>query len=217
MKGLLRGFILVIGILIFLDLMGISITPILASLGIGSVAVALALQDTLSNFFAGLYVTIDKPVKVGDLIKLESGNEGFVTEVGWRSTRIRTMNNNVVIIPNAKLTGSVLTNYDLPNKELIVTLEVRAPYTSDLERVERVTREAVKEVLLKLSGAVREFDPVVNFHTFGAAGIDYTIVLKAKDFSAQGPIKHELIKSLHARYKKEGIQIPYYDGPQIIR
>ncbi|OIO38866.1 MAG: hypothetical protein AUJ72_01815 [Candidatus Omnitrophica bacterium CG1_02_46_14] len=214
MKGLLRGFIIVVGVLIFLDMIGISITPILASLGIGSVAVALALQDTLSNFFAGLYVTIDKPVRVGDLIRLESGNEGVVTEVGWRSTRIRTLTNNVVIIPNTKLTSSVLTNYDLPNKEIIATLEARAPYTSDLERVERVTREAAKEALLKISGVVREFDPVVNFHTFGDTGVGFTIVFKAKDFPAQGPIKHELIKSLHARYQKEGIQIPTYIGPR---
>ena len=108
-KGLIRAFIIGIGFLIFLDLIGISITPILASLGIGSLAVALALQDTLTNFFSGLYVAIDKPVKINDLIRLETGQEGTVMDIGWRSARLRTKENNVIIIPNSKLTSSVIT------------------------------------------------------------------------------------------------------------
>lgn len=170
MKGVLRGFIIGVGVLIFLDMMGISITPILASLGIGSLAIALALQDTLSNFFAGLYVTIDKPVQIGDLIRLESGNEGFVLDIGWRSTRLRTLANNVVIIPNAKLMGSIITNYDLPGKDLVMTLETAVCYASDLDRIERVTREAAKEVIAKIPGPVTDFEPVVRFHTFGGFG-----------------------------------------------
>lgn len=208
-KGLIRGFIIGIGVLLFLDLMGISITPILASLGIGSLAVALALQDTLSNFFAGLYVAIDKPVEVGDLVRLENGNEGFVIDVGWRSTKLRTFNNTVVIIPNSKLMGSVITNYDLPEKEFMVTIEVGVHYSSDLGHVEKVTGEVAKEVIKKVPGAVADFEPVVRFHTLGDSGIHLTVVLKAKEFLEQHMLKHEFIKAIHARYRREGIQIPY--------
>ncbi|MBI4394891.1 MAG: mechanosensitive ion channel, partial [Candidatus Omnitrophica bacterium] len=107
LQGLIRGTVLGIGLLVFMDLIGISITPALASLGIGSLAVALALQDTLANFFAGVYITIDRPIRAGDFIKLESGEEGYVIEVGWRSTRIRTLPNNVIIVPNQKAISSV--------------------------------------------------------------------------------------------------------------
>lgn len=208
-KGLIRGFIIGIGVLIFLDLLGISITPILASLGIGSLAVALALQDTLSNFFAGLYIAIDKPVRIGDFVKLESGGEGTVLDIGWRSTRFLTPMNNVIIIPNAKLTGSVITNFHLPNKEIIVTVDVGVHYSSDLERVEKVTLDTARELMKKVKGVVPGSEPVVRFHDFSESGIALTVVFKAKEFQDQYVLKHEFIKLLHVRYQKEGIRIPY--------
>ncbi|MBI2095546.1 MAG: mechanosensitive ion channel family protein [Candidatus Omnitrophica bacterium] len=151
-KGLIRSFIIGIGALAFLDLLGISVTPILASLGIGSLAVALALQDTLSNFFAGLYVAMDKPVNVGDFVKLETGDEGYILDVGWRNTRIRALSNNIVIIPNTKLIGGVITNYSLIDKEVAVLVEVGVHYGSDLKKVERVTVEVGREILKKVHG-----------------------------------------------------------------
>ncbi|MBI3315801.1 MAG: mechanosensitive ion channel family protein [Candidatus Omnitrophica bacterium] len=208
-KGVIRGFIIGIGILIFLDLIGISITPILASLGIGSLAVALALQDTLSNFFAGLYVAIDKPIQPGDFIRLENGAEGYVIDVGWRSTKIRTLPNSVVIIPNSKLTGSVLTNYYLPDKELAVLVEVGVDYRSNLDHVEKITCQTAKEVLSKVTGGVRTFDPFVRFHTFAESSINFTVILRAREFVDSFVIKHEFIKALHARFQKEGIVIPF--------
>lgn len=208
-QGLIRGFVIGIGVLIFLDLIGISITPILASLGIGSLAVALALQDTLSNFFAGLYVAVDRPVQIGDLVKLESGQEGYVIDIGWRSTRIRALPNHVVIIPNSKLMGSVITNYDLPDKEVAVTVEVGVHYDSDLARVEKVTLEVAKEVMKGSAGGVASFNPLVLYHTFDDSSINFTVVLRSKDFDRAKDVKHEFIKRLHERYRKEGIVIPF--------
>ncbi len=209
LKGLLRGFVIGIGVLIFLDILGISITPILASLGIGSLAVALALQDTLSNFFAGIYIAIDRPVQVGDFVRLENGSEGVVTEIGWRSARLSTPAQNVVIIPNAKLMGSIITNYSLPSSEMMMTLDLSVHYASDLDRVEKIVHEVAEQVIKKSPAAVGSFKPAVWFHTFGDSGIYFTIVLKIKDFTSQAPIKHELVKALHARFAEEGIQIPY--------
>src|SRR2546425_1232464 len=108
-----RGVAIGIGILIFLDSIGISITPILASLGVGSLAVALALQDTLANLFAGLYMIADKPIEPGHLVKLPGGEEGYVTRVGWRSTWIRMTNNNMLVIPNSKLSGGIVIPYPI--------------------------------------------------------------------------------------------------------
>lgn len=208
-KGLVRASVIGIGILIFLQQIGISITPILASLGIGSLAVALALQDTLSNFFAGMYVAIDKPVEVGQFVRLESGEEGYVIDVGWRSTRIRTLPNSVIIVPNSKLMGSVITNYYLPDKEMAVLVQVGVHYQSDLKRVERVTCEVGKEIMEKVQGGVPGFEPFIRYHTFGDSSVNFTVILRGKEFVDQHLLKHEFIKNLHDRYQKENIIIPY--------
>lgn len=208
-KGILRGFIIGLGVLIFLDLIGISITPILASLGIGSLAVALALQDTLSNFFAGIYVSIDKPVNVGDFIRLENGDEGYVTDIGWRNTRIRTLPNNVIVIPNSKLTSAIITNYYLPDKEIAVLVNLGVHYKSDLKHVEKVTAETAKEVMQKVTGGIPGFEPFIRYHTFGDSSIGFTVIMRGKEFTDQYLLKHEFIKLLHERYKKEGIEIPF--------
>src|SRR2546427_8454451 len=137
-----RGVIIGIGLLIFLDSVGISITPILASLGVGSLAVALALQDTLANLFAGLYMIAAKPIEPGHLVRLPGGEEGYVSRVGWRSTRIRMTNNNMLVIPNSRLAGGIIINYDLPDREGVVPVSFGVHYDSDLDLVERVTLEA---------------------------------------------------------------------------
>lgn len=209
LQGLVRGIVIGLAILIFLDLIGISITPILASLGIGSLAVALGLQETLTNFFAGIYITIDKPVKIGDFIKLETGEEGYVVEVGWRATRIRMTSNNTVIIPNQKLMSTTITNYYIPSPELAVLVQVGVHYDSDLKKVEEVTIDTARQVMQTVQGAVPNFEPFIRYHTFDNSSINFTVILRGKEFVDQHLIRHEFVKALHERYKREGITIPY--------
>lgn len=206
---LIRFTVLSFGLLILLDALGISITPFIASLGMGSLAVALGLQETLANFFSGLYILADKPVRVGDFVRLESGEEGYVTEIGWRNTRIRMLPDIVVIVPNNKMISSTIRNYYLPQKELAVIVPVGVHYNSDLEKVERVTLEAAREIQKKVQGAVPNFEPLVRYHTFGESSIDFSVVLRAREFTDQFVLKHEFMKALHARYQKEGIVIPF--------
>src|SRR5262250_252184 len=144
-QGGARGVIIGLGVLIFLDSVGISITPLIASLGVGTLAVALALQDTLANLFAGVYMIAEKPVEAGHFVKLESGEQGHVIRVGWRNTRIRMLNDTVVMVPNSKLASSVITNFSLPKHELEISVDVGVDYGSDLERVEEVTLEVARE------------------------------------------------------------------------
>lgn len=201
-------FIAVGGMLI-LDNLGISLTPILTTLGVGSLGVAIALQDTLGNFFAGLYIKADRPIEVGHFIRLESGEEGYVSHIGWRSTRVRMLPNNMVVVPNSKLVQSVITNYYLPERELAVQVQVGVHYNSDLEEVERVTIEVAKEVLETVLGGVRSFEPHIRYHTFGESSVNFTVGLRADEFAGGFLLKHEFIKRLQARYKKEGITIPF--------
>ncbi len=208
-KTLYRAIILGFVFLIVLDRLKITITPFLASLGIGGLVVALALQDTLSNFFSGVYIFFDKPVRIGDYIMLETGQEGYVQHIGWRSTRIRMLPNNILIIPNAKLVGSQITNFYLPEPEMAVLVQVGVSYQSDLEKVERVTVEVAKQVLQEVEGGVKEFDPFIRYHTFSDFSINFTVILRVKEYVHKYLIIHEFIKRLHRRYQQEGIEIPF--------
>jgi small-conductance mechanosensitive channel len=208
-KTLYRAIILGFVFLIILDRLKITITPFLASLGIGGLVVALALQDTLANFFSGIYIFFDKPIRIGDYIMLESGKEGYVTQIGWRNTRIQMLPNNMVIVPNAKLVSSQITNFYLPETEMAVLVQVGVSYQSDLERVERVTIEVAKEVLQQVEGGVKEFEPFIRYHTFSDFSINFTVILRAKEYVHKYLITHEFIKRLHRRYQLEGIEIPF--------
>ncbi|MBU0574005.1 MAG: mechanosensitive ion channel family protein [Candidatus Margulisbacteria bacterium] len=196
-------------ILLALDLFGISITPVLASLGIAALALSLALQDTLANFFSGLYILVSRPIRMGDYVELENGLKGYVLAIGWRETRIRTLPNNTVVIPNNKLAQSIVINYYLPEKEMACLVQVGVSYGSDLEKVERVTCEVGKEVLSRVSGAVNAFDPFIRYHTFADFSVNFTVILRINEFVDQYLVTHEFIKALHKRYKAEGIEIPF--------
>ena len=198
-----------IGILVILNSLGISVTPILATLGVGGLAVALALQDTLSNLFAGFHLIGSRQLRTGDYIRLESGDEGIVTDISWRITKIRMLSNNIVQIPNAKLAQSILINYNMPVKELSVLVEAGVHYDSDLRKVEAITCDVAGEVLRTVPGGVPDFQPFIRYHTFGESSIQFTMILRVKEFTDQYLIKHEFIKRLHERYRKEGIVIPY--------
>ena len=208
-QNVARIIIFGIGILIILNSLGISITPILATLGVGGLAVALALQDTLSNLFAGFHIIAARQIRIGDYVKLDTGEEGYVTDITWRTTKIRMLPNNVVLIPNEKLTKAIVTNYYLPDREMAVLVNLGVHYNSDLEKVEKVTCEVAKEVMKDVPGGVPDFQPFIRFNTFGDFSINFTVILRAKEFVDQYLIKHEFIKRLHEHYAKEGIIIPY--------
>ncbi|MFK0173841.1 mechanosensitive ion channel family protein [Streptomyces sp. NPDC090306] len=203
-----RVVVLAIGFLVGLQTLGISIAPLLTALGVGGLAVALALQDTLANLFAGVHILASKTVQPGDYIRLSSGEEGYVEDINWRQTAIRQLSNNLVIIPNGRLAGTNMTNYTRPEQQLTVLVQVGVGYDADLEHVEEVTSEVVAEVMAEITGAVPDHEPAVRFHTFGDSRIGFTVVLGVGEFSDQYRIQHEFIKRLHRRYRAEGIHIP---------
>lgn len=201
--------IYVFGALILLQTFGVSIAPILTALGVGGLAVALALQDTLSNLFSGLHILLSRQIKVGDYIKLSTGEEGNVADISWRNTTIKAMSNNMVIVPNQKIASSILTNYYMPDRELSVLIAVSVSYDSDLEQVERITMEVATQVMMEVVGEIENFEPVIRFHTFGDSSINFNVVLRVKEFADQYILKHHFIKSIHIRYRQEGIEIPF--------
>jgi small-conductance mechanosensitive channel len=200
-----RVVVWVIGGLVLLDSLGVAITPLLTALGVGGLAVALALQDTLSNLFAGIHILASRKVQPGDFIQLDNGMQGYVVDTNWRNTVIRQLPNNILVVPNATVASSIITNYHLPELELSVTVPCTVSHGSDLEHVERVTIEVGQEVMQEVKGAIPEHEPTVRYNTFGTSGISFNVGLRAADISAQALIIHEFIKRLHSRYQKEGI------------
>lgn len=208
-KGVIRVTLSSVGLLVLMGTLGISITPIIASLGITSLAVALALQPTLENFFSGVQLVIDKPIRVGDFIELESKEQGFVDHIGWRSTWVKILPNNMIIIPNSQLSKSRIINYFYPEKELSVPVDISVHYDSDLEFVEQVTLEVAREILISHEWGVDDYNTFVVFHTFDRSSINFTVMLRAKEYFNRFWVKSAFIKALHKRYKKEGIVIPF--------
>ena len=201
--------IYIIGGLIVLQSMGISITPLLTALGVGGLAVALALQETLSNLFAGIQIIAAKNMQPGDYIQLESGDEGYIVDIAWRSTTIRALPNRIIIIPNSKLSTSTVKNFSTPDPEIAVLIDVGVSYGSDLKKVEKVTIQAAKDIMQNIEGGVPEFEPFIRYHTFDAYSINFTVILRARTYVDQYMIKHEFVKLLHERYHSESIEIPF--------
>jgi small-conductance mechanosensitive channel len=191
-----------------LQTLGVPVAPLLTTLGIGSLAVALALQDTLANFFAGLYLLADRPVRSGDYIKIHDGEEGYVEAIGWRSSRLRTQKNNTVIVPNQKLSQAILTNYHLPQPAVAMSIPVTVPYDADPAAVEALLLDTLSTALPQLA-ELQGSDVSVRLSDFGDSGLVFTCGVLVRDFEAQARAGHELRKRLLARLRQEGIQIPY--------
>ncbi|UBM58372.1 mechanosensitive ion channel family protein [Marinilongibacter aquaticus] len=208
-SNLVSGGVFVVGLLFILRYLKIDIAPALAALGVGGLAVALALQDTLSNLFAGLQMLAAKKLKPGDYVKLENGDEGFVEDIAWRNTTVRALGNHIIIVPNSKLASSIVKNFILPDSQNSVLVGVGVSYDSDLALVERITIEVAKEIQGRVDGAVRDHEPFIRYNSFADSSINFNVILRSSDFTSQYLITHEFIKALHVRYNKENIEIPF--------
>lgn len=213
MFPLLRRFLVLssylLGALVALESLGVSISPILGGLGISGLAVALALQPTLANFFAGTYVLSDGGFAVGDYIELQGGPAGYVIEVGWRSTKIRTWLNNLVVIPNSVMADSIVTNYSGPEQAINIMVTSGVSYDSDLQKVEDVSVEVGRKLIEESTDAVKTTDAFFGFDSFGDSNIGFWVFLQARDRWGSFVLTNELIKRLQSRFQTEGIEINY--------
>lgn len=209
LKRIAQMIVYAVGLLLLLDYLSIPISPLIASLGIGGLAVALALQPTLSNFFAGAQVISDRVARLGDFIELDDTTRGYVTEVGWRSTKIRTPSNNIIIIPNSILANGQVTNYNMPNTAFSISVYCGVSYDSNLAHVREVALEVANEIIEHMYEAVKTFEPWVVFDNFGESNIMFWVWMQAKDRLSSFNLKSELILRLHERFQKENITINY--------
>ena len=200
----------VIGILVLLESFGVSITPMLTALGVGGMATALALQDTLANLFAGINTLVSKQIKIGDFVKLATGESGHIVDMNWRNTTIKTISDNMIVVPNKNIASSVIINYAQPYASCSMVIPIGVSYDSDLQKVERVTLEVAQKILHENDGGVEGVDPLVRYRAFGEYSIDFDVILRVKTILDQSLIRHLFIKALYQRYKQENIVIPIH-------
>jgi len=186
----------------------ISLTPILTTLGVGGLAVALALQDTLSNLFAGFYVSISGLVRIGDYIKLTSGEEGYVTDIAWRCTTMRGPNNNLVVIPNSKLGQAIYVNFDLPEHRMTSSVSFGVGYDSDIDRVQAILLDETMKATATIDGLLADPRPNVLFEP-GDWSLNFQINFSISRFSELGRIKSQLRALIFKRLIREGITMPF--------
>ena len=209
-QAVVRGVVFIIGLLVLLGALGIQITPILTALGVGGLAVALALQDTLSNLFAGVHLLADKPIRVGDYVKVADTVEGHVVDIGWRSTRVRMLQNVVVTIPNKRVAESIIMNYDLPESRMALPIRVAVDYGTDPDLVQRILQEeAAQAIADQVPGLLAEPQPIARLIPgFGEFSLDFTLICHVKSFTDQFPVQHEVRRRILRRLAGEGVRMP---------
>jgi small-conductance mechanosensitive channel len=209
---LLDIFIYTIGILVLLESFGISVTPMLTALGVGGMATALALQDTLTNLVSGVNTLLSKQVKIGDYVKLASGEAGHIVDMNWRNTTIKTTTDNMIVVPNKNIATSVIVNYAQPYESCAMVIPIGVSYDSDLQKVETITREVAQHILHTTDGGVASVEPVVRYRDFGDYSINFDVILRVNTIMDQSLVRHQFIKAIYERYKKEGITIPVHQA-----
>ena len=198
-----------IGLLIILDSLDISIAPMLTALGIGGLAVSLALKDTLSDVFAGLHILLSKKVQPGDFVSLDSGEMGYIQNITWRNTKMLERTNNIIHIPNNKLSSAIIKNYNSGDPSFSVRIPVGVGYDSDLEQVERVVLDVANELFNSMPEMNKNSKPAFKFRGFGDSSIDFIVYFRGNKYGDQNPIIHAFVKKMHKRFNEEDIEIPF--------
>jgi small-conductance mechanosensitive channel len=197
-----------LAIITALETLGVPVAPLVTTLGVGSLAVALALQETLANFFAGLYLLADRPVRTGDYIKIDDaqGEEGYVESIGWRSSRLRTLKNNTVIVPNQKLSQAILINFNLPVAPVGMAVNVVVVTAAEPAAVEACLNDELARAARELPKLIGG-SPVARLTDLTDAGQVWSCGVQVSDMESQGLAGHELRKRLLGRLRREGIAL----------
>ena len=206
----------ILAFLFILDMWGVEIGALLASLGIAGVAVAFALQNTLGNIFGGISMIIDKTIKVGDIIEVDAETKGYVTDIGLRSTKIRTFNNQIITIPNGKLAANKIENYVQPDPSARVVIQFGVAYGSNIDKVKKI----VMKEIMKIEGLKKSNEPFVRFIEMGESALLFKAYFWVKDYKKRIPATDEANEGIYKALNKNKIVIPFpqldvhFDSPK---
>ncbi|SFM20120.1 mechanosensitive ion channel family protein [Methanolobus profundi] len=181
------------------------ILPLFASAGIVGLAVAFAAQDTISQFFGGISIYFDQPFKPGDRIEIDDGEIGIVQEVGIRSTRIKNLYNNMIVIPNSIIANSKVTNYTSPEESMMVKVTIGVAYGSDVEKVRGILTDIAKSTNFVLDDPA----PYVRFDNHGDFSLDFAMIMWVTHPGEKFTVINEVNTKINSIFEKEGIEIPF--------
>jgi small-conductance mechanosensitive channel len=196
-SSLVQGIILLLGVLMMLNSLGIAIAPLLTTLGLGGLAVALALNDTLANLFSGVHIVAARQIRPGDYVKFDFGVEGNVTDIKWHNTTIRDPQNNLVVVPNAKVNTSVYTNYSMCVSDLMVPVTVPVAWKGSYGDLERLACEAAKESVSQIAGRVEAEKCEIFLSSLSDATLQITANLPAGHTENRTRVASEFLRRLY--------------------
>ncbi len=198
-----------LALIIFLENIGVSLTAVWTTLGVGSVAIGLALQATLSNFFAGLNILADRAVSPGDHIKLSTGVEGEVVRIGWRATELRTAGDEITLVPNSTMASANITNYSLPGLRASASVTVKVKPGGDIAEVEKILADTARSVATQFNGAGALPNPEISFNSsFGDPFWQFSLKLPVEKASQRDAVAGALRKEIADRYREGKLQSP---------
>jgi MscS family membrane protein len=203
--GFLKILVIVLVFIYILEIWGFAITPVLAGLGIAGLAVALALQPVLSNIFSGISVVADKTVSVGDLIYLDANTKGHIEEIGLRSTKIKTFDNELLIVPNNKIADGIIQNVALPEPKVRVVIPFSVAYGSNIDKVKNLVEKEIKSIKL----ASKDPKPVIRFTEMANSSLNFKAYFYVENFSDRFPAIDEANTKIYNALNKAKIEIPF--------
>lgn len=203
-----KGLIWLVGIMVLLNQLGLQITPLLTALGVGGLAMALALQDTLSNLFSGIHILLERPFEVGHWVQGENW-EGRVVDISWRTTRILTVTDHYVVIPNSKIAGSTIQNFNLPDPSVRAQVDFSVAYGTDLDRASSVVRDELAELVSAGPRVFAPGDPDVRVQSLGDSAINLRARVSVKDYGLIRDAQDRMLRAIVRRLEAEGIEIPF--------
>lgn len=211
--NLVKGTIWVIGFGAILAALGISVTPLITALGVGGIAVGLALQPTLDNLFSGIQVLASQQIEPGDFVRLETGEEGTIEDVTWRNTTIRRGSGELIIVPNSVLGKSLIVNFSRSNKAYSLVIPTIVAHGSDTTKLESIALEVATQVLDESVDAYKGESPAVRFVGVEPAGLVFNTILPVLSYNHQWAIKSTFVERLQQRFKEENIAGPSPAAP----
>lgn len=199
--------VVLIGFAWLLRVFDVSLAPLVTTLGVSGLAVALALQDTLSNLFAGFYVSISGLLHIGDYIKLNTGEEGYVTDINWRCTMMRNSSDNLIVVPNSKLGQAIYTNFSLPDRHFSISISFTVSADSDVDKVRTLLLEETIQASHEIKGMLAEPPPAVLFNPGTDSAVQFQVNYNVADFGSQFRVQSELRMRLFKKLRSAGIAL----------
>ncbi len=207
-RNVVKILVLIVVAIFILQKMGVDTTAIITGLGVGGLAVALALQDTLSNFFGGVHLLVDKPFREYDYIKVNGSTEGTVDRIGWRTTKLLTPARNEIVIPNSKLSNAVIENFNSPKDNSGVYYSIGVDYDEDIEKVENILKQALEKVAKKNELMIPD-SIWLRFDSFGDFSLNFKFGYQVKGYTNRWGVWRDVAHEIYYSFKKAGISIPF--------